>query len=52
MDMYVLLVGNPVDGIAVFGPFNNGEEANEWADDHLRNEEWWAVALNSPLASD
>ena len=48
MGMHIVVVGNPVDGLEFIGPFNNGEEAIEWAnhDPYIGNE--WLVA---PLQS-
>lgn len=44
--MYVILCGNPVDGLSVYGPFHTSEEANEWADRELRNaDSWWVTDL-------
>jgi hypothetical protein len=30
--MFIVSVGNPFDGIQIFGPFSDVEEANEWAE--------------------
>lgn len=47
MGMHVLCVGNPFDGIRIYGPFATGEEANEFADEQKLGD-WWAVPLLSP----
>lgn len=44
--MYVILCGNPVDGIQVHGPFYISDEAHEWAEIALKNETWWVTDLN------
>lgn len=44
--MYVILCGNPVDGLKVYGPFESADLANEWAEDQLKNigmDSWWCV---------
>lgn len=49
MGMHVVVIGNPFYGLKIVGPFNNIEEAIEWAD--LRQGarptglDWWAVPL-------
>lgn len=47
----VVVAGNPFDGMTIFGPFNNGDEAEYWADDNVRDTDWWLVALTSPEES-
>lgn len=41
-DVVVLLVGNVVDGIAVYGPFMSSEDALVWAEENNLDE--WHVA--------
>lgn len=43
--MYVILCGNPVDGIQVHGLFLSSDEAHEWAEMALKNETWWVTPL-------
>jgi hypothetical protein len=43
--MHVVLVGNPLDGIAVFGPFNTYDEALDWAEGNANDGEWWITKL-------
>ena len=43
--MYVILCGNPVDGIQVHGLFTSSDDANGWADTALKNETWWVADL-------
>lgn len=42
--MMIVVSGNPVDGLYFFGPFNNSEEAIEWAE-QSREGEWWIAPL-------
>lgn len=47
--MYVILKGNPVDGLSVIGPFATPEEAIEVADLTLTVEyDWWITPLEEP----
>lgn len=42
---HVVFIGNPIDGAAVWGPFDNWDEAAAWA---LRetNDTWWIAPLH------
>lgn len=44
-DPAVVVVGNPCDGFRFFGPFFSCEEANDWADVEMRNDEWWVSSM-------
>lgn len=46
--MFVVIAGNVVDGLTFFGPFENQEEANQYAEDQLRKEDWVVALLNRP----
>lgn len=48
MGMHIVVVGNPFDGLSVFGPFATFEEARAWADANGRNDDWRVVLLHSP----
>lgn len=48
MDKYVIVIGNPIDGITIYGPFENMEEAHEWAENN--SDEWWCSYLYEPKA--
>ena len=45
----VLAVGNAFDGISLYGPFNNGEEASEYAERHAREDDWHVVPIIEPV---
>ena len=47
MDNLILVIGNIVDGIEFIGPFTDGEDASEWAENNLKVE-WVIGVLNSP----
>lgn len=46
--MLILVIGNPVDGIIFIGPFDDGEEAVEYAEVHHKNDEWWMAPIDTP----
>jgi hypothetical protein len=41
--MYAVAVGNPFDGVTLFGPFYNSEEADEWGESV--QDDWWVVEI-------
>ena len=47
MNTYVIVVGNPIDGINLIGPFTDVDEPNEYAERHVRDE-WWVVEVRQP----
>lgn len=48
MGMHVVLVGNPLEGVQVYGPFATGLEAAEWARSEFSGEDWWTAMLYAP----
>ena len=50
---YILMYGNPYEGFEFVGPFENGTDAVEYADNEIGNNyEYWAIALVDPNDSD
>ena len=45
---YVLVKGNPFDGMELIGPFTNVEDALADAEETCDGEDWWTVALIAP----
>ena len=45
--MYIIVFGNPVDGIDFVGTFEDHCEATCHAETFLKNEEWWIAELES-----
>ncbi|WP_028492722.1 hypothetical protein [Thioalkalivibrio sp. ALE19] len=43
---FIVITGNPVDGLVHIGPFGNGEEANDYADN--LDDEWWVAKIEEP----
>lgn len=46
--MWVVVTGNPLDGIEHIGPFNTSDHATDWADEHIEDEEWWVAPMTTP----
>ncbi|KKM60573.1 hypothetical protein LCGC14_1540590 [marine sediment metagenome] len=46
--MYVLVVGNPFDGLGLLGPFEDPDEACEWALTELKYDTWWVMEVTLP----
>ena len=42
---HVVIVGNPVDGISIFGPFDSFDEAHNWA---IGIHEYWITSMEAP----
>lgn len=45
---YIIIEGNPVDGLQFFGPFPSAEAAQEWAERELADQEYWGARLEQP----
>lgn len=45
--MHVVMIGNPVDGFTIYGPFKTGEDAILWAQDEVETD-WWIAKVFPP----
>lgn len=45
--MFVVIVGNPIDGLLLYGPFNEKNTAADWASDNV-GADWWIAAVSPP----
>jgi hypothetical protein len=46
MGMHVVIIGNPVEGFKVYGPFKTYDDAAAWTDDATRSHlESWIMPL-------
>ena len=45
--MHVVVVGDPFEGMAIYGPFKTGVDAVWWAERKHANDVWWAVPLRA-----
>ncbi len=43
----VLVTGNPINGITLYGPFDSDEEALEFGE-HVGHDTWWLTYLEDP----
>jgi hypothetical protein len=46
MDTHVVIVGNPIDGFEIYGPFENEEEAFEY--EESVDTSCWSMPLHAP----
>ena len=45
--MYTIAVGNPFDGVTLYGMFEDPGSANEVAEREFPNDEWWIAPINN-----
>jgi hypothetical protein len=43
---YVVVSGNPFDGMTIYGTFDTHEDAQQWAGPQL--DEWWVLEVKAP----
>jgi hypothetical protein len=43
--MYILIVGDPVEGFTYHGPFKDEHEAVSYGEQHYSDTSWWTVGL-------
>ena len=46
--MFIIIVGNVVDGLTFYGAFETAELATDYADLQFRGDVWSIVSLTSP----
>jgi hypothetical protein len=44
-DSYVVATGNLVDGHVFHGPFDNANDAGDWAEAVFPGETWWTIQV-------
>jgi hypothetical protein len=49
---WIVITGNPVDGLHHVGPFNDHEAATEYAENFCRADDWWIAKLDTPATDD
>jgi hypothetical protein len=49
--MFIIVAGNPMDGITFYGPFKTGEAAGDWAEYAIPNDDWWVSNITEPGSS-
>lgn len=46
--MYLIIVGNPLDGLNIFGPFDTQEDALWYGENNHQGEDWWYAETIDP----
>ena len=47
---FCVIIGDPIDGITVYGPFLSGVDAMEWAEQFVSGtQNWWVTELHSDI---
>lgn len=46
--MFVVVIGNPFDGLSIHGPFDSHDDARQWAEDEGDSESWWVKEVEKP----
>ena len=49
MDQYMIITGNPIDGLTFFGPFADKDAALDWGAGS--GGDWWLATLEAPDAT-
>ena len=45
---FIVMSGNPIDGLQFTGPFSSTDDAVAWAEE-LCKTDWWVVPLEVPV---
>jgi hypothetical protein len=45
---HVVVTGNPFDGLQVYGPFDNADDALQHAEETDYGKDWWIVPVRKP----
>ena len=49
-ELFCVIAGDPVSGIVVYGPFNNSDNATEWATDNIAHDlNFWVTELKDTI---
>jgi hypothetical protein len=51
-DLSVVVFGNPFDGLTLYGPFEEGDDAVRFAEDNAHESDWWIIDLLAPASLD
>ena len=46
MSFCAIMVGDPIEGFQLVGPFKQEHYAVDWASEWLADQEWWVLPLN------
>lgn len=45
---YCVVVGNPIDGLGIIGPFDSVDDSRNFAEKKFPDSNWWIVTLGDP----
>ncbi|MCE5292964.1 MAG: hypothetical protein LLG14_27525 [Nocardiaceae bacterium] len=45
---YLVVTGNPIDGLFFYGPFPVREDADKWAERNHEGQDYWIAELTTP----
>lgn len=48
-EKFLVITGNPVDGLFFYGPFDDRESAVDWAETEQSDMEYWVSDLHTPV---
>jgi len=49
-DLFCVIAGDPISGLAIYGPFTTGDDATEWATDNIAHYlNFWVTELKSDI---
>ena len=43
---FTIVIGDPIDGISLYGIFKSHEEATEYAGEYYHQDTWWVIVIN------
>lgn len=48
LNSWIVSMGTPFDGLTLYGPFDNSQQAIEWASENDNGEPWEVAEINRP----
>lgn len=45
--LHIIVRGDPINGLSFFGPFKTGDDATDFADQHIDDTDWWIARLEA-----
>lgn len=49
-NQFCVIIGDPIDGVTIYGPFLSSEDAIEWAEQFVSGtQNWWVTQLHSDI---
>jgi hypothetical protein len=47
---FCVIVGDPIGGIRIYGPFYDSDSAMEWAEHNAEASNWWVTELHHEMS--